>query len=291
MTMTISEAISKTASWLQTKGVDSPRLDAELLLARILNCDRLRLYLDWQKPLTELEVTAYRELVRRRGQEREPVARILGSKAFYGRDILVTPDTFVPRPETEGLVERALMLLETEEALKGHHCTIFEIGTGTGCIITTIAAENGAHRFLASDVSPKALATARSNAHRLGVESRVEFREGPYLAGFDGSIHLLVSNPPYIETGVISALPPEVSKWDPMLALDGGLDGLDPVRVIAREGRDRLIQGGWILLELGEAQAKGAKEIFDEAGGYERFKVEKDLAGLDRYIFAMRSGA
>ncbi len=288
--LTIGEVVLRSAEYLRGKGIESARLDAELLLCQILNTDRLHLYMDWQKPLTDLEISAYREFIRRRGQEREPVGRIIGHRAFYGRDFVLSPATFEPRPETEGVVERALSLLEKEPALNSEAATIFEVGTGTGCIIVSIAAESDeTHRFLASDVSAEALETAKQNAHRHGVDRRIDFRHGEYFRGFDGSLSLVVSNPPYIATGEIPSLPPEVRTFDPRAALDGGQDGLDVVRVLARESAPRLTHGGWCVLELGEGQADDAVEVFRQVEKFSDIHVDKDLAGKDRYLLARRS--
>ncbi len=284
----VGDLVTRSAAWLGGKGVDSPRLDAELLLCRILNCDRLRLYMDWQKPLSELEVAAYRDFIQRRGRDREPVARITGRKSFYRREFEVTPDSFVPRPETEGVVERALMLMEKEPDLKNTRANVFEVGTGTGCIIVSLALESDAHRYIASDISPGALKAARYNATKLGVEGRVEFRDGAYFAGFEGTLSLIVSNPPYINTDTIAGLPPEVSRHDPMPALDGGADGLDAVRGIIDQGTPLLAHGGWVVLELGEDQPHRAAQLFRDTGKYDDIRVEKDLAAFDRYLLARR---
>ncbi|CAN5319646.1 peptide chain release factor N(5)-glutamine methyltransferase [soil metagenome] len=286
--LSIGDAVLKSTGYLEKKSVESARLDAELLLAKIMGCDRLRLYMDWQKPLTELEIAAYRDFIRRRGEQREPVARITGRKQFYGREFEITPDTFVPRPETEGVVERALSLLQTDPALTRERQNIFEIGTGTGCIIVSIAAETDVHHFIASDVLPGAIATARRNAKTHGVEGRIDFRNAPYFAGFEGTLGLIVSNPPYIESHEIPTLEEEVRSFDPMSALDGGPDGLDAVRVIAAEAAQLLFHGGWTVLELGEGQAHAAADIFRAVGGYDDFRIEKDLAGIDRYLMVRK---
>lgn len=286
--MKVGDLVLKSTEYLRGKGIDSPRLDAELLLCRILNYDRLRLYMEWQKPLTDLEVSGYREFIRRRGQEREPVARIVGEKEFHGRPFHVTKDTFVPRPETEGLVERALMLLEKETPLKEQRGAVFEVGTGTGCISVTLAAESDHHHFIATDISKGALETARRNAHRHGVDGRIEFRHTAGLGDYRGSLILLVSNPPYIRSSEIPTLQPEVSRHDPMAALDGGADGLDCLRVILREATPLLIPGAWAAFELGEEQPHDAAELFRATGHYSETHVEKDLAGRDRYLLARR---
>ena len=286
--LTVGQVILKSAQWLGAKEVDSPRLDAELLLAYVLHCSRLDLYLQWDKPLMELEVGNYRELIRSRGQDRTPVARLLGKKEFYGRDFEVTAATFVPRPETEGLVDRALELLTADPALRVERPVVLEVGTGTGAIVATLAAENAEPRYIAIDVSPGALATARKNAAALHVDSRIDFRQGSGLSGYDGSLHLLVSNPPYIPSGQIPTLPAEVKDHDPMPALDGGTDGLDCVREIVAQAKPCLVPGAWVLLEIGEEQEEGCLEVFAQAGIFTGARVERDLAGQPRYAMARR---
>ncbi len=286
----LGDLVVKSAAWLKTRGVDSPRLDAELLLCRVMGCDRLRLYMDWDKPLVELEVAAYRELIRRRGVAREPVSRLLEKKEFYGREFLVTPAVFSPRPETEGLVERALRLLESEAALQVDRPTVFEIGTGSGCIAVTMAAEDAGPQYHASDTSAEALDVARRNAATHHVDKRIDFRHGSLLAGFDGPLHLLVSNPPYVRTGEIPELQPEVKDHDPRAALDGGADGLDIVRDIVAGAKTHLVPGGCILMEIGEEQEAGMLEVFGSAGVFADADVERDDFGKPRYAFARRRG-
>jgi len=286
--LTVGQAILKTQDYFSRKGVDSPRLDAELLLGHVLGCDRLRLYLDWEKPLMELEIAAYRDLMKQRGVERAPVARILGRKEFYGRVFEVSPATFVPRPETEGLVERTIDLLAADPLFSAERPTVFEIGTGTGCIIVSLAAENGAPHYIASDASGEALATARRNAAKHNCTSRIEFREGRNLAGYGGAIHVLVSNPPYIPSAQIETLDPEVSRHDPRLALDGGPDGLDATRALLREALPLLVDGAIVLLELGEDHEDGILEIFRSMGAFRDARMERDHAGRPRYAIARR---
>jgi release factor glutamine methyltransferase len=287
--LTVAEAIQKSTEYLRSKGIDdSPRLDAELLLARILNCDRTRLYMDWQKPLTELEVAAYRDFIRRRGQEREPVSHILGRRQFYGREFEVTPDTLSPRPETEGLVDRALDLLRADTVLSTDRQVIFEIGTGTGCIIISLAAESDAHQFIATDIMPAALAVARRNAHRHGMEGRIEFRLGDCFADFEGSCGLVISNPPYIRRGDLATLPPEVVRFDPTTALDGGEDGLEIIRRIVAASVHRLCEGGLLLMEIGEDQGADVAALLADRSVWSEARVEKDFEGCDRYVLARR---
>lgn len=286
--LTVGEAVEKSAAYLEGKRVDSPRLNAEILLAALLNCDRLRLHMDWKKPLTELEISGYREFIRRRGQLREPPERILGKREFYGRNFRVTADTFSPRQETEGLVERALKILRSDPLYESHS-KIFEVGTGTGAIIITLAAESDAHEFHASDVSDGAITTAKDNAAAHHVAARIHFHEGDCFAGYGGTLGMIVSNPPYIKREDISDLPPEVKDFDPRPALDGGLDGLDVVRKIASHGASLLSHSGWVLLEIGEDQKEQAALVFEETGMFSNVSVERDLEGRHRYLLAQRN--
>ncbi|MDK2971834.1 MAG: release factor glutamine methyltransferase [Candidatus Sumerlaeota bacterium] len=287
----VGDLVIRSAEWLGKKGVDSPRLDAELLLAHVLGCNRLRLYMDWHKPLTELEVSAYRDILLERGQRRVPVARLLGSKEFYGRAFRVTPAVFVPRPETEGVVDRAVALLESEGALRVERPVVFDVGTGSGCIAVTIAAEVTKADVIASDVSEDALKTARHNAGEHHVQSRVTFRHGSGFAGYEGVVHLIATNPPYIAQAEIAGLEPEVREHDPMPALDGGADGLDALREIIAGCSSRLVPGGWIVAELGEDQEEGALSILKEAGLFDERRMERDLEGRPRYLMGRRRSA
>jgi release factor glutamine methyltransferase len=285
---TIRDIVVKSAQWLGTRGVESPRLDAELLLAHVLGCERLKLYLDWDKPLTELEVAAMRELIRRRGTERAPVSRLVGKREFYGRKFAVDEGVFSPRPETEGLVDRALDLLDSDPAMQVERPVVFDVGCGSGCVIVTLAAERPTKaRYLASDVSPAAIASAGRNAKALDVQERVELREGALLAGYEGPLHILVSNPPYVKTTEKAELPPEVRDHDPDAALYSGEDGLDCTRALEQAGARLLVPGGAILLELGEDHEELAVAIFSGAAWREA-RMERDHAGRPRYLVARK---
>lgn len=286
MRHTIGDIILKSASYLEQHGVDSARIDAELLLAHVLGCDRLRLYMDWKMPLNELELAGMRGLLRERGAGRKPVARILGRKEFYGRDFHVDEATFVPRPETEGVVDRALALLNGDQALEVDRPVVFDACTGSGCIVVSLAAEYGGPRYIASDTSAGALAAARKNARRHKVDERIEFRQGACLAGYGGVIHMLVSNPPYIRLDEREGLPPEVRDHDPEVALFSGADGLDCTRQLLGEAARCLAPGAPVILELGEEQADGAREAFAAVRGFRDFRMEVDLAGRPRYATA-----
>lgn len=286
--LTVGEVVLRGSGYLADKGVETPRLDAELLVAHVLSTTRLKLYMEWHKPLVELEVAACREAIRRRGQGREPVARILARREFHGREFEVAPEVFCPRPETEGLAELAIEFVRLSVPPAVLRPTLFEVGTGSGCIAVTLALECERAHVVASDVSGRAVALAERNAARLQAGARLTFRHGEYFAGWEGPLHVVVSNPPYVRAGEIRALPPEVRDFDPVAALDGGPDGLDPMRTIVAEGGRLLVPGGGLFLEIGEGQGRDARAILEKSGAFERIEIRHDLAGLERYACAVR---
>ncbi len=274
----------KLVSWTQEffarKGVDAPRLTAELLLAHALRCDRVRLYLDFDKPLGDPELATYRELVRRRA-EGEPTAYLTGVREFYGRRFEVTPAVLIPRPETELVVEAALAALpEGGRAL--------DLCTGSGAIGITLALERPGAQVVATDLSPEAVAVATRNAASLG--ARLELRAGdlwdavPAGARFD----LVVSNPPYVPSGELPGLSREVRR-EPCIALDGGADGLSLLRRIVAGAPERLAAGGACVLEMHESHVKQLPRLCLEAG-FQRAEARRDLAGLPRYVVAHMAG-
>lgn len=228
--------------------------------------------------VTAADEVAVAELMRRR-LEGESVARILGYKAFYGLDFALGPATLEPRPDTELLVELALTRLPTGGKL-------LDLGTGTGCIPISILHNRPDARGLATDLAAGALDVARANAGRHAVAGRLEFAQGDWfeaLAGRAEAFDLIVSNPPYIESAVVAGLAREVRDFDPLLALDGGPDGLAPYRVIAAKAGKWLKPGGQILVEIGFDQGARAAALFTEAG-FADVRVHRDLAGLDRVV-------
>lgn len=258
--MTVLEAIQKSAEFLAKRGVESPRLQAELLLAHLLKMPRLKLYLNFERPLTEQETGTLREFVKRRGQ-REPLQHITGSTSFCGFEMAVDRRALVPRPETEILAELGWTFLST----LGPEQTALDLGTGTGCIAIALAAKCPDARITASDASADALALAAANARTNNVAGRIEFLNGngftalPAGAQFD----LIISNPPYIPTAEIETLEPEVRDFDPRTALDGGTDGLDFYRMLAGQARQLLKPGGKIMVEFGDGQASAIRKLFE----------------------------
>jgi release factor glutamine methyltransferase len=263
--MTVLEGIQKSADFLGKKGVESPRLQAELLLAHLLQMPRMKLYLNFERALTPAETDGLRDLVRRRGQ-REPLQHITGSTSFWGFEIAASKNALVPRPETELLAELGWQFLtERHPPVPANGApAALDFGTGTGCIAITLAAKCPAAAITALEVSPDALALAKANAEKNQVAARIEFllSDGFSTLKPDARFDLIISNPPYIASAEIATLEPEVRDFDPRLALDGGADGLDFYRRLAREAGAFLRPAGKIMVEFGDGQAPGIKAIF-----------------------------
>ncbi|HXB59823.1 MAG TPA: peptide chain release factor N(5)-glutamine methyltransferase [Candidatus Acidoferrales bacterium] len=255
--MTVLEAIQKSADFLAKRDVESPRLQAELLLAHRLKMPRMKLYLNFDRPLSAEDTDTYREWVKRRSQ-REPLQHIIGSISFCGYEIVVNRHALVPRPETEILAESGWTFLATRDSANA-----LDVGTGTGCIAIALAAKCPNAKIFASDISPDALALAKENAAKNNVQ--IEFLQGDGFAALpsDARFDLIISNPPYIPAAEIETLQPEVRDFDPRQALDGGADGLDFYRRFAAEAKTFLKPDGKIMLEFGDGQAPAIREIFE----------------------------
>ena len=270
----------KLLAWTQEffakKGIDSPRLTAEVLLAHALSCDRVRLYLDFDKPLGEPELARFRELVRRRG-EGEPTAYLVGRREFFGRPFRVDPRVLVPRPETELLVEAALVALPAGGRA-------LDLCTGSGCVAASLALDREGARVVATDLSEDALALARENAAALGAV--VEFATGDLWAAVHGAepFDVIASNPPYIPTNELAGLSREVRR-EPCIALDGGSDGLSILRRIVEGAPSRLRPGGTLCLEMHESHVETLPALC-RAAGFARAEARRDLAGLPRLTVA-----
>ncbi len=313
---TISTLLETAAGYLREKGSPSPRLDSELLLAETLGVDRIHLFMEYDRPLTVGEVDGFRASVARRAAH-EPVAYILRCAHFRHLRLEVTPAVLIPRPETEELVEAALSLLRRRPAWGGlphgggaattgpstaAGPLIADVGTGSGAIALSIAQETGA-RVLALDTSAEALEVAARNAAALhettgggdsataALEDLVEFREADLLSGVpDGSLHLVVSNPPYVTAADLAALEPDIRLFEPRAALDGGPDGLAVIRRLLPEAARALRPGGSVLLEVGDGQAEAVAGLARDAG-FVRVAVHRDLSQKDRIVQATLPGA
>jgi release factor glutamine methyltransferase len=260
-------------------GLDSAARDARILLQGLLGIDGTALLTKPEQPIgsaTDLIADA----VRRR-LAHEPVSRILGARSFYGREFIVTPDVLDPRPDTETVVELALEIIKSAR-LDDKALRIADIGTGSGILIVTLLAELPLASGVATDVSPAALEVAQRNAERLGVASRASFVATRGLDGCDEAFDLIVSNPPYIPSGEIPGLGPEVRDYDPMLALDGGPDGLDVYRDIAKQAvdDDNRVR---LIVEIGAGQAVDIERIF-LASGWCVVAMKTDLGGHVRAV-------
>ncbi len=287
--MTVIEAIQRSTEFLAKKGVDSPRLQTELLLAHLLKQARMRLYLEFERVLTPAEVDGLRELIKRRGQ-REPLQHIVGATSFCGFEIAVSRDVLIPRPETEVLAERGWTFVNQLSTLNPQPSTVLDFGTGSGCLAIALASKCPAVEVYAIDISPEALALARQNAARHGVAERIRFLQGDgFAAAPEGAqFDLIISNPPYIPSGEIALLQAEVRDYDPHRALDGGVDGLDYGRRLAVECASFLKPHGRVMLEFGDGQAEGLREIFQQQLWIVE-AVEEDYSHRPRIMVARRA--
>ena len=272
--------LTQSAAYLEGRGVRSPRLDAEYLLAQALGLSRLDLYLNLERPLEPAEVDTFRELVRRRAA-REPLAYILGSWSFRGLELRADPRALVPRPETEILVDRAL---EAVAGVEGPR--VLDVGTGTGAIALAIAHERVDAQVVATDLSPAALELAGENARALGLDERVELLEGDLLAAVPGRrFDLVVSNPPYVAPD--DEVDPEVARFEPAVAVFAQEEGRAVLQQLVAEASEHLDAGGVLALETGAGQARWlAGELL--AAGYVDAAVHRDLARVERIVVARR---
>jgi release factor glutamine methyltransferase len=258
------EAIASLARQLGDAGVEGPARDARLLLLAALGISSADLVREPERRLSEGEANKLTEFAKRR-RAREPVSRILGERGFYGRTFRVTPATLDPRPCTETVIEAALEIAD-REGWRTLPIRILDVGTGSGALLVTLLAELPLATGLGTDISEAALNAARENAERLGVASRTSFLNRRSLEGVEGPFHLLVSNPPYIPSGDIAGLVPEVRVFDPQGALDGGPDGLAIYRELAA-GFAGLVPQGWSIFEVGAGQAADVEAIFQAGAG------------------------
>ncbi len=276
---TTLKVLNWTRDYLAGKGIENARLEAEWLLCAATGLDRVGLYLNFDKPLNDGELAAYRAMVTRRGR-REPLQHILGTQEFFGLEFEVSADVLIPRHDTETLVMEAVARMPAARS-------VLDIGTGSGCIAIALAKQLSEASVTASDISVAALAVAQRNAEANGVV--VEFLHGSLLAPLAGrSFDLIVSNPPYIPSAVIAGLEPEVRDNDPRSALDGGADGLDIYRQLIPAVAAHLNPGGWLLVEVGVDQAEAVAQLFRTAGGFGEPVTARDPGGIERVVGAQR---
>jgi release factor glutamine methyltransferase len=286
--VTVLEAIQRSTEFLAKKGVDSPRLQTELLLAHLLQRPRMQLYLNFEKTLTAPEVERMRELVKRRGQ-REPLQHILGTTSFCGLEIAVNRQVLIPRPETELLAERGWTFLNQLSTLNSQPSIALDFGTGSGCLAIALAHHCPAVRVRAIDLSPAALGLARENAARHGLAERIQFHEGDGFAAVPAGMQfdLIISNPPYIPSAEIATLQPEVRDHDPCAALDGGPEGLDYYQRLAAEAVPFMKAGARLMLEFGDGQSPRVREILQQQNWIVE-AVQEDYNHTPRIVVARR---
>jgi len=279
---TIQKLIGWAAGYLKKHGVDSPRLSAEVLLATALGASRIDLYVNYAKPLEDAELKNFKQLLLRRAR-REPLAYITGVKEFWSMELRVTPAVLIPRPETECLVEAALAMMA--QRLRPGPGRILELGTGSGAVVIALATEQPQHQFTATDVSPAAVQVASENARRHGADSRIDFI---CADGFEAitpggrPFDFIVSNPPYIRSGDLPHLAPEITEHEPHLALDGTESGLAIIHLIIERAPSFLKPGGRLLMEIGYDQGSDVRRIGAAADAYADIALRRDLNGHTR---------
>ena len=280
-TWTVLELIRWTTSFFQSKGIDSARLDAELLLASVLGMDRMGLYINFDRPVSPEERGAYRDLVKTRAR-RVPVKYMLGECEFMSIAFEIGPGVLIPRPETEHLVERTLEILGDQPRV------VLDLGTGSGCIAVAIAKSAPNVRVFASDISPSALAIAQRNARRHDLADRVSFVAALWLDAYSHklAVDVVVSNPPYVPESEWGTLEPEITQHEPRGALVAGADGLDDIRCLVADAPNHLRPGGTLLCEIGDGQSQAVAELVQATGRYEAPTFIQDLARIDRVLEA-----
>lgn len=282
--MVVRDVLNEASRDFAATGIPSARLDAEVLLAFCLQCDRLEFFKNPLMPIGEEALAAFHKAAARR-RHWEPVAYITGRKEFWSFTVEVNKHVLIPRPETEVLVEETLDLCRQQAAAA---IRILDIGTGSGAIALALARELPQARIVATDISAAALAIAEKNALNLALNSQINFRQGNLFAPVDDFFDIIVSNPPYIAEAEYQALPPGVRNYEPVEALWAGARGTDFYQKIIHEAPVHLKAGGWLLLEIGATQSGQVMDIAAASGKYDDIAVRNDYAGLPRVIKARR---
>lgn len=285
---TIGRILKWTEGYFADKGLESPRLDAEVLLSHVLKKQRIYLYVHFDEPLQPEELAAYREMVKKRVMH-VPVAYILGEREFMGLTFKVTPDTLIPRPDTEILVQVAIDRLKAMPASDDTALHIADIGTGTGAICLSVLHYLPQATAETVDISPAARAVAEENAEQLGLADRITFHTGDLLVPLAGrTFAAILSNPPYIPEADIGTLAPEVRTKEPHTALSGGADGLDFYRRLAAEAPQMLAPNGFLAFEVGIHQAQDVAALAKANPLIGKTEILPDYAGIDRVVVAWR---
>ncbi len=282
---TVGSLLRWTTEHFASVGIESARLDAECLLAEALGCERLALYLEFDKPAQAAERARFRELVKRRATERIPVAHLLGRKEFWSLEFEITKDVLVPRPDTETLIQAVLDLIPNRET----EWKVLEVGTGSGAVVAALATERPKARCVATDISPAALAVAARNAERHGLSDRIHFVHGDGFEPVLGErFDVVVSNPPYLAAGDAAHLAPELAH-EPREALFAGATGTEMLATLVHGVGSVLEPGGAVVLEMAPEQAPEVAAWL-EACGFTDVAIHRDLAGQHRAVSARASG-
>lgn len=277
---TISSLLNWTVNYFKSKNIQSARLDAEVLLSHVLRQERIYLYVHFDEPMEQNELSKFREYVKKRAQH-VPIAYIIGEREFMGLPFKVTKDTLIPRPDTEILVENVLNNVDRDKEIE-----IVDIGTGSGAIILSLLVNLPKAQGKTVDISSKAIEVAKENAVNLQVNDRCEFFVGDLFAPLNGSkFDVIVSNPPYIPQKDIATLEDDVKEYEPVSALTDGGDGLSYYRRLLSEGKAYIKENGFIALEIGIYQSEDVKQIAMD-NGWKDIKIIKDYAGIDRVVLA-----
>jgi len=301
MTTTESWTIQKLLNWvteyLKNKGIDSPRLSAELLLSYVLGLKRIELYTQFNKIVEQEQLTQLRELVKCAAGH-EPIAYLTGKKEFYSLELEITKDCLIPRPETELLVERAIEFLRT----RGGEQSVCDLCTGCGCIAVSIARNFADCRIVATDISDAALEVAARNVKQYGLDNRVKLLQGdlfePIIAGLPvqrsvsevgdpAKFDLIVCNPPYVSEPEFEKLAKNVRDFEPRQALAAGVDGLDIIKRLIANANQHLKPAAALMLEIGNEQGEAVRRMLEDTGRFDTIKIEKDYQKLDRLAIAV----
>jgi release factor glutamine methyltransferase len=288
---TVRRILEWTSAYFTRKHLDSPRLSAELLLAHVLSVPRIRLYTDYERPLSEQQLASMRALVQRAAED-EPIEYLTGTAHFFNLEFEVSRDVLIPRPDTETLVENVLQLARSQAGFEAPR--VLDLCTGSGCVAAAIAHHCKAAGVVATDISPAAVAVARANVERLGLSDRVTVEQGDLFEPLAGMVdgrpfQLIVANPPYIPTSQVEALDRSVRDYEPIQALDGGFDGLVLHRRILAGAPRHLAPGGRVFLEIAFDQGEPAMQVAAEhAHDFEDARILKDYGGRDRVLTARK---
>lgn len=285
-TWTVLQLLNWATNYFKTHHIDQPRTNAEILLSNTLKLARVDLYIQYDRPLNPLELKSFKNVLKRRLRG-EPVAYIVGEKGFWSLNLKVTPDVLIPRPETERLVETCLSIIPREPVPRPTR--ILDLGTGSGAVVLALAVERAGHFFCALDCSAGAVEVALTNARKYNLDGKIYFFCANWFDALNNrgnGFDLIVSNPPYIRRDELNGLPVEILHHEPQMALDGGADGLETIRMMIREVPKYLNPGSWLVFEIGYDQSDSVKRLITETGAYTSVHIVKDHNAFDRVVQA-----